>query len=107
MNKTHLSKLRDLSLKNPIRRHLLSGRSVQETAKALKITTTRVYEYANQHNLPTNRPIVPGSAYEKQVLSLLTSKSYPIRILSNILRTTPSHLANLKRKAKPSKAFAR
>ena len=54
---------------NPISTHLLRGRSVSETAKILGISTSRIYEYAAAHNLPTNKPILPGSQREAQVLA--------------------------------------
>lgn len=97
---THLSRLRDIGLKNPIRRHLLSGRSVRDTARALKISTVRVYEYANAHNLPTNKPIKPGSSYEKQVHRLLFSGQYPVRVIATLLRTSYPYLLSLKKKAR-------
>jgi hypothetical protein len=100
---THIDRLRALGIKNPIRRYLLSGRSVRDTAKALGISTVRVYEYANAHDLPTNKPIRPGSTYEKQVHALLHQKEFPLRLVARLLRTSYPHLLALKRKTSKSR----
>lgn len=55
-------------LKNPIRSLLLKGLSVKEVAKKRGISTNRVYEYAIQHSLPVNTPLVPRSALSLRIL---------------------------------------
>jgi hypothetical protein len=100
---THVDQLKQLGLKNPIRRHLIGGKSVRETARLLKISTVRVYEYANTHSLPTNKPIAPGSSHERQILDLLRSRQYPLKIIASILRISPSILLSLKQKIRKSR----
>lgn len=100
---THVDQLKQLGLRNPIRRHLMAGRSVRDTATLLKISTVRVYEYANTHSLPTNKPIKPGSAYEAQILRLIQERRYPLKVLSVLLRTSLPLLLSLKRKIRKSR----
>lgn len=85
---------------NPISTHLLRGRSVSETAKILGISTSRIYEYAAAHNLPTNKPILPGSQREAQVLAALSTFSLPT--VSALLRVIPSHIEAVRRRTKNS-----
>lgn len=85
---------------NPIATHLLRGRSVSETSKLLGVSTSRIYEYAAAHNLPTNKPILPGSQREAQVRTALSTFSLPT--VAAILRVVPAHIEAVRRRTKKS-----
>ena len=53
---------------NPIRTLLLKGHRVSEVSRKLRVTESRIYQYAKLHSLPTNKTVLPGSRMEAQVL---------------------------------------
>lgn len=78
---------------NPIRRLLLAGHPVAEVQKRLKITTERIYEYANEHSLPVNPPVKPGSAKQKQILDCY--RDFGARVTLVVFRLAPAALRRI------------